>query len=203
MMLSHFWGLLTHPHQEWAAIREHPPGIIRLYLGQVMWLAALPALCTFIGTTRVGWSLPGNDQIVKLTEGSAIAMAVLAWLAIMAGVAIMGAFIQWMGETFGSKPSLEQCIAFSCYCAAPLFLAGLCGLYPSIWLAIVAGTIAASASAWLLYSGLPTFMQIPKEQGFVYASSVLCIGLVILVSIMITTVIFWGMGVGPEYIQVH
>ena len=31
----------------------------------------------------------------------------------------------------------------------------------------------------------------------------LCIGLVVLVSIMITTVIFWGMGVGPEYVQVH
>ncbi|WP_153301384.1 Yip1 family protein [Endozoicomonas arenosclerae] len=203
MILSHFWGLLFHPDQEWTSIREHPPGIIRLYLGQVIWLAAVPALCTYIGTTQTGWSLPGSDQVVKLTETSAAAMAFFAWLAILAGVAIMGAFIQWMAETFGSKPTLTQSVAFSCYTAAPLFLAGLCGLYPSIWLTIVAGTIAASCSAWLLYTGLPTFMQIPKEQGFVYASSVLCIGLVVLVSIMITTVIFWGMGVGPEYIQVH
>ncbi|MGI9278409.1 MAG: Yip1 family protein [Endozoicomonas sp.] len=203
MILSHFWGLLFHPDEEWTSIREHPPGIIRLYLGQVIWLAALPAICTYLGTTRTGWSLPGSDQVVKLTETSAAAMAIFAWLAILAGVAIMGAFIQWMAETFGSKPSLTQSVAFSCYTAAPLFLAGFCGLYPSIWLTIVAGTIASSCSAWLLYSGLPTFMQIPREQGFVYASSVLCIGLVVLVSIMITTVIFWGMGVGPEYIQVH
>ncbi|KEQ17262.1 membrane protein [Endozoicomonas numazuensis] len=202
-MLSHFWGLLFHPDKEWISIREHPPGIIRLYLGQIIWLAALPALCTYVGTTRTGWSVPGSDQVIKLTDTSAAAMAFFAWLAILAGVAIMGAFIQWMAETFGSKPTLTQSVAFSCYTATPLFLAGLCGLYPSIWLTIVAGTIASSCSAWLLYSGLPTFMQIPKEQGFIYASSVLCIGLVVLVSIMITTVIFWGMGVGPEYIQIH
>ncbi|WP_422474684.1 Yip1 family protein [Endozoicomonas sp. ALB032] len=203
MILSHFWGLLFRPKEEWTDIREHPPGIIRLYLGQVIWLAALPAVCTYLGTTRTGWTVPGSDQVVKLTETSAAFMAFFAWLAILAGVAVMGAFIQWMAETFGSKPNMTQSVAFSCYTALPLFLAGLCGLYPSIWLTIVAGTIAMTCSALMLYSGLPTFMQIPKEQGFVYASSVLCIGLVVLVSIMITTVIFWGMGVSPEYIQVY
>lgn len=203
MILSHFWGLLSRPEEEWSIIREHPPGILRLYLGQVIWLAALPAICTYLGTTRTGWTVPGSDQVIKLTEASAAYMAFFAWLAILAGVAVMGAFIQWMAETFGSKPTMTQSVAFSCYTAAPLFLAGFCGLYPSIWMTIVAGTIATSCSAWMLYSGLPTFMQIPREQGFVYASSVLCIGLVVLVSIMITTVIFWGMGVGPEYIQAH
>lgn len=203
MILSHFWGLLTHPDQEWSAIRQHPPGIIRLYLTQVIWLAALPAVCTYYGTTRVGWSLPGSVHVVKLTESSALVMAVCAWLAILAGIAVMGAFIQWMSETFGSKPTLGQGIAFSCYAAFPLFLAGLCGLAPSIWLTIVAGTVASSWSAYLLYSGLPPFMEIPKEQGFVYASSVLCIGLVLLVSLMITTVIVWSMGAGPEYVQIR
>ena len=202
MILSHFWGLLTHANDEWASIRQHPPGILRLYLGQIIWLAALPAACTFYGTTQIGWTLPDSDQVVRLTVDSAFTMALLAWLAILAGVAVMGAFVQWMSDTFGSKPTLAQSIAFSCYTAFPLFLAGLCGLMPSIWLAIVAGTLGASASAYLLYTGLPVFMKIPKEQGFVYASSVLCIGLVVLVSLMITTVILWSLGAGPEYIQV-
>lgn len=202
MILSHFWGLITHPEEEWTEIREHPPGIIRLYLTQIVWLAALPAVCTYYGTTQTGWSLPGSEHVVRLTEASAFTMALFAWLAILAGLGVMGTFIQWMSETFGSKPTLAQSIAFSCYTAFPLFLAGLCGLSPSIWLTIVAGTIGASWSAYLLYSGLPTFMQIPKEQGFIYASSVLCIGLVILVSLMITTVILWSMGAGPEYVQV-
>ncbi len=202
MILSHVWGLMTKPESEWSMIRDKPPGILQLYLGQVIWLAALPALCTFYGTTQIGWSLPGSDQVVKLTEASAGWMAILAWLAVLAGVGIMGMAVQWMGKTFGSTPSITQSIAFSSYTALPLFLAGICGAYPSLWLLLIVGTLATSASAWLLYSGLPTFMKIPKEQGFIYASSILCIGLVVLVALMIVTVIFWGIGIGPEYVQV-
>ena len=201
MILSHFWGLITRPNTEWSNIRQRPPGILRLYLGQVLWLAAIPALCTFIGTTEIGWSLPGSDHVVKLTQASALWMAFLAWLAIMTGVAVMGGFVHWMSRSFDSDPTLAECIAFSCYTAFPLFLAGIFGLYPSIWLAILVGTVASSLTAWLLYTGLPVFMNIPREKGFIYSSSVLCIGLVVLVSIMITTVLFWGMGIGPEYIQ--
>ena len=201
MILSHFWGLLTEPEAEWQSIRQKPPSLTQLYLGQVIWLAALPALCTFIGTTQMGWSLPGSTHVVKLTPASAAWMASLAWMATMAGVAVVGWFIHWMSRNFASDPTLTECIAFSCYIAFPLFLAGIFGLYPSIWLAICVGTVACSFTAYLLYSGLPAFMNIPREQGFIYSSSVLCIGLVVAVSIMITTVLFWGMGIGPEYIQ--
>ena len=203
MILSHFWGLIFHPTQEWTNIREKPPSIIRLYLGQIIWLAAIPAVCTYIGTTQTGWSLPGSSQVVKLTGDSAAVMSGLTWLAMLSCIAVIGGFVQWMAETFGSKPTLAQSVAFTSYCAVPMFIAGFCGLYPSIWLAIVAGTIAVSASTWLLYSGLPTFMQIPKERAFIYSSSILCIALVVFVSLMITTVIFWGMGAGPEFVQVY
>ncbi|WP_095210638.1 Yip1 family protein [Endozoicomonas ascidiicola] len=201
MILSHFWGLLTEPDHEWNSIRKNPPGLLQLYLGQIIWLAALPAISTYIGTTMVGWSLPGNDDVVRLTSDSALWMALLAWLATISGVAVMSWFMQWMSSNFNSNPSLTDCTAFTCYTAYPLFLIGLSGLYPSLWVAICAGTAAVSATAYLLYSGLHIFMKIPKEQGFIYASSILCIGLVVLVSIMITTVIFWGMGIGPEYVQ--
>ncbi len=203
MILSHFWGLLTEPDNEWISIRKNPPGLIQLYLGQIIWLAALPAICTYIGTTMVGWSLPGSTNVVRLTPESALWMSILAWMAMICGVAVISWFIHWMSSNFNSDPTLTDCTAFTCYTAYPLFLIGICGLYPSLWLAIIAGTVAVSATAYLLYSGLHVFMKIPKEQGFIYASSVLCIGLVVLVSIMITTVIFWGMGVGPEYVQVY
>lgn len=201
MILSHLWGLLTEPDNEWINIRKNPPGLIKLYLGQIIWLAALPAVCTYIGTTMAGWSLPGSTKVVRLTPESALWMSLLAWMAMVCGVAVISWFIHWMSHNFNSDPSLTDCTAFTCYTAYPLFLTGICGLYPSLWLAIIAGTAAVSATAYLLYSGLPVFMKIPREQGFIYASSVLCIGLVVLVSIMITTVIFWGMGIGPEYVQ--
>jgi Yip1-like protein len=54
-------------------------------------------------------------------------------------------------------------------------------------------------SVYLLYSGVPIMMNIPEEKGFIYASSVVTCGLVLLVSIMAFSAIMWSLGLGPEY----
>jgi hypothetical protein len=43
-------------------------------------------------------------------------------------------------------------------------------------------------------------MNIPEEKGFIYSSSVVTCGLVLLVAIMALSAIFWTMGFGPEYV---
>ena len=201
MAHSRFWGLITNPDHEWTNLRQNPPTLTHLYFGRVIWLATLPALFTYLGTTVNGWSLPGSLQVVRLTPESALWMAALAWLTMVVAVGVMSGFVHWLSRNFNSNPTLTQCTAFTCYTAYPLFLAGIAGWYPSLWLAMIAGTAAISATAWLLYRGLAIFMGIPKEQGFIYASSILCIGLVVLVSIIAITVLFWGLGIGPEYLS--
>ncbi len=64
---------------------------------------------------------------------------------------------------------------------------------------MVAGTAAVCYTVYLLYVGLPTFMNIASEEGFMFSSSVLSVGLVVLVAIMAFTVVLWGIGIGPEY----
>ncbi len=46
---------------------------------------------------------------------------------------------------------------------------------------------------------LPVFMNVDPDEGFMFSSSVLAVGLVVLVAIMAFTVVLWGAGVGPEY----
>lgn len=81
----------------------------------------------------------------------------------------------------------------------PIFLSGFIGLYPSLWLNAAVTLAAACYSIYLIYEGIPILMNIDKERGFVYASSVVTVGLVLLVSVRIGTVILWGMGIGPVY----
>jgi len=40
-------------------------------------------------------------------------------------------------------------------------------------------------------------MNIPEEKGFIYASSVVTAGLVLLVALMASSVILWSLGFGP------
>ncbi|HCJ29992.1 MAG TPA: hypothetical protein DHV63_12040, partial [Pseudomonas sp.] len=167
---------------------------------EVMVLAAIPAISAFIGTTQVGWSI-GGGEAVKLTESSALQLTLLSYLAMLAGVAVMGGFIHWMSRTYDASPTLVQCIVFAAYTATPLFVGGLAALYPHIWLGMVVGTAAICYTTYLLYVGLPTFMNIPSDEGFLFSSSILAVGLVVLVAIIALSVIMWGMGVGPIYVR--
>lgn len=199
-MIQNVVGLFVHPARQWQQIRREENSLTRLYLSHVLLLAAIPAISAYIGTTQVGWQI-GNRAAVMLTPSSALQMTILSYLAMIAGVAAMGAFIHWMSRTYDATPTLVQCVAFAAYTATPLFIAGLVALYPHLWLAMSVGTAAICYTVYLLYSGLPTFMDIPPDEGFLFSSSVLAVGLVVLVAIIALSVIFWGMGVGPVYIS--
>lgn len=198
-MIHHVWGLFTHPDREWQDIRgEDEESVGHLYLTHTLILAAIPAVSAYIGTTQMGWTI-GDQAPVMLTHESAIWMAIMSLIAMLAGVAIMGGFVHWMARTYNATPSLARCIAFATYTATPLFIGGLAALYPHMWLGMMIGTAAVCYTVYLLYVGVPTFMKIPADEGFMFSSSILAVGLVVLVAIMAFTVVLWGIGVGPEY----
>jgi len=197
-MINHVVGLFTHPKQEWKAIRGEEESISHMYFTHILFLAAIPAVCAYIGTSQVGW-IVGRGDPVMLTEASALQMTVMTYIAMLIGVATMGAFIHWMSRTYDAKPTITQCVIFAAYNATPLFIGGLAALYPNLWLAMLVGTTAICYTVYLLYVGIPAFMSIPEEEGFVYASSILAIGLVMLVSMIAMSVVIWGLGVGPVY----
>jgi len=140
-MINHVWGLFTHPDREWQEIRGEEESIGHMYLTHVLLLAAIPAVSAFIGTTQMGWSVAGGEPI-RLTVASALQMSVMTYLAMLAGVAVMGGFIHWMARTYDANPNLTQCIVFAAYNATPMFVGGLAALYPSLWLAMAVGTRA-------------------------------------------------------------
>lgn len=198
-MMNHVLGLFTHPDREWKQIRgDKDETISHMYLTHTLILAAIPAVSAYIGTTQIGWVI-GNRAAVMLTHESAIWMTIMSYIAMLGGVAVMGGFIHWMARTYDANPSLARCMAFATYTATPLFVGGLAALYPHMWLGMLIGVAAISYTVYLLYVGLPTFMNIPSEEGFMFSSSVLAVGLVVLVAIMAFTVVLWGIGVGPEY----
>ena len=197
-MIHHVLGLFTHPEQEWKEIRGEEESISHMYFTHVLILAAIPAISAYIGTSQVGWII-GNGDPVKLTTASALQMTVMTYIAMLIGIGAMGAFIHWMSRTYDSNPTITQCVVFAAYNATPLFIGGLAALYPNLWLSMLVGTAAICYTVYLLYVGIPVFMGIPEEEGFVYASSILPIGLVMLVTMMAMSVVLWGVGIGPVY----
>jgi hypothetical protein len=197
-MMHHVVGLFTHPDQEWRQIRGEDESISHLYLSHTLLLAAIPAVSAFIGTTQVGWVI-GNRAPVVLTQHAAAWMALMSYAAMLGGVAVMGTFIHWMARTYDKMPNMARSVALATHTATPLFIGGVAALYPHLWLGMLVGLAAVAYTVYLLYVGLPTFMGLGEDEGFLFSSSVLAVGLIVLVAIIALSVIIWGLGVGPVY----
>lgn len=203
-VLEHTFGILLHPDSEWKSIRNERHSFLQVFLSHVPFLALIPTIAAYFGVTMVGWSI-GSGDAVRLTPSSALSLCAITYVSLLAGVFILGEFINWMSRTYGVRDAQEQRhyegTALAVYCSVPLFFAGAFMLFPNIWLNAAVTCIAAAYAVYLVYEGIPILMNIDKERAFMYASSVVTVALVLLVSVRIGSVLLWGMGIGPVYVD--
>lgn len=192
-MINHVWGLLTHPDREWKLLHDESETVTQHYARHVLLLAAVPVICTYIGTTQVGWNF-GDGKVIPLAPTTAFFTAIVFYLLILGAVVVMGNVIYWMAHRYTPRPSRNRCIVFAGYIATPMFLSGLVALYPLIWLCLLAGTLGLCYTAYLLYWGIPNFLDIDRKEGFIVSSSTLGIGVLVLEALLAITVLLWGYG---------
>ncbi|GAA4872175.1 Yip1 family protein [Ferrimonas pelagia] len=199
MILNHLWGLYTHPRQEWKTIERSHEGLSSSLI-HILVIALIPAICGYFAAAHIGWDIGAGDPIY-LTNLSALKMAGAMYIALIAGVFALAYLAHWMAKTFGADPDFSQALELAAYTATPMFMVGFATLYPQLWFVMMAGLAGVTYSVYLLYSGVPILMNIPEERGFIYASSLVTCGLVLLVGIMASSVILWSYGFGPAYMS--
>lgn len=198
MALGHIIGLFTQPKYEWETIHGRNYSVSQCFLSYVIFLAAIPPIAGFIGTTKIGWRIAGGDP-VQLTINSALQITIAYYVAILVAVFTIGKLIHWMGETYGTSQPLSQCFALAAFTATPLYLVGVMQLYPVLWLNFIVGLPALAYTLYLLYTGVPIMMEIPPERGFLFSSSIMAVGLVALVGLLAATAMLWGIGFAPTF----
>ena len=199
MILNHIWGLYAHPKDEWQTIEKRHESLM-YSIAHIITVALIPAICGYYAAAHIGWTI-GVGEPIKISESSAMMLSVSMYFALVLGVIALAYLIHWMAKTFDSTPNFTQSLELAAYTATPLLMVGITALFPVLWFVVLAGVVAMCYSVYLLYSGVPIMMNIPEEKGFIYASSVVTCGLVLLVSIMAVSTIMWTMGFGPEYIS--
>lgn len=200
MFMQHMWGVLYNPETEWKKVKDENYSVMDYYTRDLIWMSAIPPFALLVGTTQVGWSI-GLGEYVKLTMASAVPIALAFYFTLLAGVGFMAWTIHWMEKTYNGNVSMARCMALTTYTASPLLLAGLAGFWPHVWFVTGIGLVALAWTIYLLYTGVPRIMDIPKEQGFMFATSILTVGLVVLMSMLVITVLLWGFGLAPAYIR--
>jgi hypothetical protein len=199
MILNHIWGLYAHPKDEWQTIEKRHESLMYSMM-HILIVALIPAICGYYAAAHIGWTIGVGDPI-KISQSSAQLMAIAMYCALVVGVFALAYLIQWMAKTFDSTPSFIQSLELAAYTATPMLMVGVAALFPVLWFVALAGLAAMCYSVYLLYSGVPIMMNIPEEKGFIYSSSVVTCGLVLLVAIMAFSAVMWTMGFGPEYVS--
>jgi len=197
-MFGHIIGLFSNPISEWHKIRVKIENNTCQYTVLVFVLALIPPVSGFIGTTQFGWQI-GTAAPVKLTVSSALTISVGYYFAIVLGIFVMGYVIKWMGQTYVKSVRLSEAVSLAAFVATPLLLIGVFEIFPILWVNFLVGLMALGYSVFLLYSGLPILMDIPKEQGFLYATAILGFGMVALISLLVLTALLWGVGLEPSF----
>jgi|SRR5690554_3341394 len=196
--MNHLLGILTRPHQEWARIRDRDDSVIGHYAKYLIWVALLPPLAWWYGASQVGWELAGRE--IRLTVASAGQIMGLFYVTILMSTAFLGYMIHWMAKTYDAKnDDIAHAVGVAAYMCAPMFVVGLTGFFPNLWLSMSLGTLASAYTIYLLYIGIPIVYDMPKERGFLFASAAVAVGLVLMVALMGLTVMLWELGAAPVF----
>lgn len=199
MILNHLWGIYAHPKEEWHVIDERHESYF-YSLSHIAIVSLIPSLVCYYASAHLGWSI-GAGELIKLSKQSAMLLSVGMYFGLMTGVVALAILIHELAKIFDSSPTYTQSLELAAYTATPLFMVGFAAFYPALWFVMMVGFAGLAYSVYLLYSGVPILMHIPEDKGFIYSSSVVTCGLILLVILMVGSVILWSFTGDPVYMS--
>jgi hypothetical protein len=166
-------AILLTPKTEWRAIEPEPGDPVYLFTNYVAILAAIPALCRFIGRTIIGRSIVGG-----------LASAIVYYVLTFVMVYLVALIADALAPTFGGQKNQPNALKLTVYSMTPVWLAGVFWLIPSLG---IIGLILGLYSLYLFWLGAPALMKTPADKSVVYTAAVVVCGIVI--SIIIGVVV--------------
>ncbi|MCW8955731.1 MAG: YIP1 family protein [Gammaproteobacteria bacterium] len=187
MLARHFSHMFYEPKKSLRDADKIPAKLSDIII-HVALLSLIPTVCTYIASVYIGWDF-GVKEVFLVSHEKALQIAIATFVILNIGVYGLGYGICWLSETFNVKPTLVHCMELAAFTSVPLFAVGLAALYPVLYIDVTIGMLAVAAAVYLLYVGVPIFMHIPEDEGFMYSTWIVTIGLIMLVT-MIGTSIF-------------
>jgi hypothetical protein len=171
-------GIILTPKTEWPVIAGEPGDAAYLFRNYVAILAAIPAVCGFIGKVVIG------APIVW-----ALITAIIGYLLAFVAVYIVALIVNALAPTFSSQKNFESALKVTVYSYTPSWLAGVFLLIPALSFLAILGLYGL----YLLWLGLPPVMKTPPDKTIVYTITIVICAIV--VSIVLGAIITAIVGV--------
>jgi hypothetical protein len=174
-------GILLQPKTEWPEIEREPGDPGYLFANYVAIVAAVPPICTFIGTSIFGL---GDFRI---GIGFGLVRAVVAYVLTLIGVFVVAYIIDFLAGTFTAQKSFDNAMRVSAYSPTAAWVAGVFNIIPFLGFLSILGLY----SFYLLYTGIAALMRPAADKAVIYTIAVVVCAIIVWIIIFgITAAIF-------------
>lgn len=167
-------NILMKPKEEWPVIAAENTALPALYTGYIIPLAAIPAVCAFIGMSIVGLPFFG-----RLSMMAGLSIMITQFVLALVGVFVLSLVIDFLAPQFGGEKNPMQALKVAAYSMTAAWVVGVFQILPMLGILSILGLY----SIYLLYLGLPVLMKAPQDKVVPYTVVVIVAGIVVWVVI--------------------
>jgi len=182
-------SILLTPKQAWPVIDAEPASVASIYKEWLVIMAAIPAVCGFIGMSFVGIGMFGFGYKTPIIGG--LVTMVLGYVLTLVMAYVMALIVDALAPSFGATKNPVGALKVVAYGSTAVYVAGLLKLIPSL---SVLGIIAACYSVYLMYLGLQSVMKTPEDKAAGYTAVVVIIFIVASIIVGTISAMFMGFG---------
>jgi hypothetical protein len=188
-------AITLNPAATWPVIDAEKHDAKSLFVPYLLILAAIPAVCSFIGLSVVG--IGGFGFNFRVPFASGLAMMITTYILSIIMTFGMGWLASVLAPTFGGKSDLVQGLKLAVFGGTPMMLAGIFNILPAL---SIVGLLVALYSLYVIYLGLPVLMKNPQGKTIPYMVVLIIASIVSGVVLSMVTSAFTpsmsGMGMG-------
>ena len=176
-------NILLTPKTEWPVIDRETGDTAFLFRNYVAILAAIPAVCGFIGASIIGAAGYRSSFFGGLIS------AIIGYILAFVGVYVMALIIDALAPSFGGRKDFPSALKLVVYSSTAAWVAGIFSLIPALAVLSILGLY----SLYLLYLGIPVLMKSPPERSLSYTIVAIVCAIVVWIAIaMIPAFLFWS-----------
>jgi len=199
-LIQRVQDILLKPKETWPIIAGEGGDTASIYTNYLLYLAAIPAIASFIGLSLIGAGGFGFSVRVPIMSG--LVQMVVGFVLSLVMVFVLALIVDALAPTFNGNKSQISALKLVAYGSTAGFVGGIFGLIPSL---SILGLIAGLYSIYLIYTGVPVMMKCPPEKAGAYTAVVVVCGIVAAVILGAVSAVFMpsagmrmgaGMGAG-------
>ena len=184
-LIQRVQDILLKPKEAWPIIAGEGGDTASIYTGYLIYLAAIPAIASFIGLSLIGAG--GFGFSVRVPVMSGLVQMVVSFVLSLVMVFVLALIVDALAPTFNGTKSQLNALKLVAYGSTAGFVGGIFGLIPSL---SILGLIAGLYSIYLIYTGVPVMMKCPPEKAGAYTAVVVVCGIVAAVILGAVSAVF-------------